>query len=463
MKINKICHCLLLLSLGFLFFSSDNVYSAYDSYGYKYGCGYNSVGPSTNPANYDQCIKHSMGSGSGSWCEKTAASAGITSAGCGGWLIAPTASTFKDSAGNTVCKFACKTGNTSDRNFVIASAAPTCTSCSSWSTCSGGSQYCTAKSPAGCTGGSFATTRSCGTPGLCNNSYAYGCNSGYATNKYQSGNYYQWNCASYDGGVTSGTCSYTAATTCTSCSSWSTCSGGSQSCTAKSPAGCTGGSFATTRSCGTTGVCNNSVVYGCSYGSAISKYDFNPTYYWWCASYDGGANSPQCTITVTPTCTSCSSWSTCSGGSQYCTAKSPAGCTGGSFATTRSCGTPGLCNNSYAYGCNSGYATNKYQSGNYYQWNCASNDGGATSTTCSYSVSTPTCTSCSSWSTCSGGSQYCTAKSPAGCTGGSFATTRSCGSTGTCNNSYAYGCSVGTAYNQYKSGNTYWLFAIYSG
>ncbi|MDD4409864.1 MAG: hypothetical protein PHW52_04415, partial [Candidatus Pacebacteria bacterium] len=195
-----------LIFLSFLSFGAV-VNANYDSYAYKSGCGYNSVGPATNPANYDKCIHHALGSGSGSYCERTAASAGITAAGCGGWRISPVNVTNYDSANHTICKFACKSGNTADRNFAI--------------------------------GGSHTAT-------------------------------------------------------CTSCASWSACSGGSQSCTSKSPSGCTGGSFATTRSCGNAGVCNNGCAFCCSYGTAISKYDLNPNYYWWCASPNGGSNSPQC-------------------------------------------------------------------------------------------------------------------------------------------------------------------------
>ncbi|MDD4409955.1 MAG: hypothetical protein PHW52_04890, partial [Candidatus Pacebacteria bacterium] len=333
--------------------------------------------------------------------------------------------------------------------------APTCTSCASWTTCSNGFQSCTALSPSGCTGGSVATTRGCGTAGSCNNAATYGCNSGSAFSQYQSGNTYYWYCSGTGGGVNSGQCSRITISICTSCASWSTCSNGSQSCTALSPSGCTGGSVATTQTCGTTGVCNNGATYGCSTGNAYNQYLSGNNFYWNCSGLNGGASSGQCSRTVTPTCTSCSTWTACSNGSQSCTALSPSGCTGGSVATTRGCGTAGSCNNSAIYGCNSGSAFSQSQSGNTYYWYCSGTGGGVNSGQCSRTVA-PTCTSCASWTTCSNGSQSCTALSPSGCTGGSVATTRGCGTPGSCNNAATYGCSVGTVYNQSQSGNTYY-------
>jgi hypothetical protein len=47
--------------------------------------------------------------------------------------------------------------------------------------------------------------------------------------------------------------------------------------------------------------------------------------------------SAVCSYTAIPTCTSCDTWTTCSNGSQTCTSKLPAGCTGGTFPTTRTC------------------------------------------------------------------------------------------------------------------------------
>ena len=106
------CIKLLLALFALFFFGINDSYALYDQYGYKVGCGYNSVGPVTNPANYNSCIVLSDGTGTGSRCENAAAKAGIV---CASWGNRPVNIGYYNSLGYPVCKFFC-TGD-SDRNF----------------------------------------------------------------------------------------------------------------------------------------------------------------------------------------------------------------------------------------------------------------------------------------------------------------------------------------------------------
>ncbi|BFT94762.1 hypothetical protein MNSC_07700 [Minisyncoccus archaeophilus] len=251
--------------------------------------------------------------------------------------------------------------------------------------------------------------------GVCNNSCKYCCSAGTLGTTYDYNPTYFWYCNGTNGGSGSSLCMITLSNPCTSCGSWTACSNGTRTCTSLLPSGCSGGSVPMTQSCGTPGSCSSSSAYACSSGYAINQYHSGNYYQWNCASYDGGVTSGTCTYTAALTCTSCGSWTTCSNGTRTCTSLLPSGCSGGSVPMTQSCGTPGVCNNSSAYACSSGYAINQANTGVSFRWNCASYDGGATSSLCNYNLSTPSSLTCSgasasqvncSWTGSSGATSY---------------------------------------------------------
>ena len=193
-----------------------------------------------------------------------------------------------------------------------AFACPVPASFSWWGSCSGGIQYGTCTEQ---TGGHPTTcaslgrvvgtnSQSCGTPGVCNNSVQFACSNGtsVSNNAGSCGWNSTWSCNSTNGG-TNASCSRAnaACTTPASFSWWGSCSGGIQygTCTEQ-----TGGHPTTcaslgrvvgtnSQSCGTPGVCNNSVQFACSNGTSVSNNagscGWNST--WSCNSTNGGTNA----------------------------------------------------------------------------------------------------------------------------------------------------------------------------
>ena len=290
MSIKNIVY-LLLASFFILVLGMNDAFALYDQYGYRVGCGYNSVGPVTNPANYDQCIALPEGSGTGSRCENAASSAGIV---CSSWGNKPVNIGYYNSKGQVVCKFFC-TGD-SDRNFVIGSApingqcgsanggsyssAPTSGLCNSGTASSpyvSGSYWrwtCTG-SNGGSTASCYATKTAAPINGQCGSanggSYSSAptsglCNSGTASSPYVSGSYWVWTCTGSNGGSTA------------SCYATKTASPINGQCGSAN-----GGSYS---SAPTTGLCNS--------GTASSPYLSGTQWRWTCTGSNGGYSIMLC-------------------------------------------------------------------------------------------------------------------------------------------------------------------------
>ena len=518
-----IIHYIVLFLVSFIIFLPQ-ANAAHEEYAHKPGCGYNSMpGTGSAPANWDNCTRLPLATGSGSNCQETGFQAGISCSSWTSWNDGPVNIGYYNSKGETVCRFFCN--NEPARYFVIASAPdPINGQCGlkDGATLDYGS--INDKSLDLCSSGTVSDFQ------IINDSYSWKCkgaDGGKDTDWCKSYVKCDYECSPWgecdNNGNQSRNCSAIipsgmtqckdtgnphsttqSCNICKDCGKWSKCEKGQQSCLEKSPPGCTGGNVKESRECGTKGECSESEIYGCKSGKASDKFNINSSYYWWCYSEDGGADSPRCQYTEKPIngscnnscqyccssgvlgktydrdpiflwfcnglnggtdsglcsynnsvpCTACTAWSSCSNGVSRCTEKTPPNCLGGDVEEVKPCGSMGICDNSEIYGCSSGQPIEKKQEGDSYKWKCQSEDGGIMSPECNYTTSPSSpCASCNTWSACVDGFQSCIEKSPQDCVGN--IPNQPCGSPGACNNGKIYGCASGNPIEKKQEGNIY--------